>query len=142
MLGNIVGGFIAILFGIMLFGPLTEQIDLAKIELAESNETMLLENSWGATIINLVPGFFALCLFGVGICTAYFGLKNAGLLGDNKGIEDNDYDEDEEDDEDSDDKIASLVKKGAELPKRLKQVEKPLPKVDIKEKDLMKSRFD
>jgi hypothetical protein len=37
--------------------------------------------SWGRTILNLVPGFFALMLIGIGIGLFYKVLRNEGLMG-------------------------------------------------------------
>ena len=37
-------------------------------------------SSWAPTIINLVPGFFALSILGIGIAVCYGALQDAGVV--------------------------------------------------------------
>jgi hypothetical protein len=36
--------------------------------------------SWGATVLKMVPGFFALGILGIGIAVTYSSLRQAGIV--------------------------------------------------------------
>ena len=74
MLGNLIGGFIAILVGSSLIGTVANQV--ATFAQNESNVT-------GAayTIINLTTLFYALGIMSAGLAVTAQGLRAAGVLG-------------------------------------------------------------
>jgi len=76
MISRIIGGFVAILIGVSLVDPIAGEVDLA------SNSTSDLEDvtSWGATVLRLVPGFFALGILGIGIAVTYGSMRDAGVV--------------------------------------------------------------
>ncbi len=78
MISRLIGGFVAILLGVSLIGPIAQEIDAV----AASDGTGALYNStsWGATVLNLVPGFFALGILGIGIAVTYGSLRDAGVV--------------------------------------------------------------
>ena len=57
MIANLIGGFIAILVGTSLVGPIADNVDLAA-DVYTGNLTNL--SSWGGSVLYLVPGFFSL----------------------------------------------------------------------------------
>ena len=77
MISRLVGGFVAILVGVSLIGPVADEVDAA----ANTNATALYNaSSWGATVLRLVPGFFALGILGIGIAITYGSLRDAGVV--------------------------------------------------------------
>ena len=76
MISRLIGGFVAILIGVSLIGPVADQVELAGISGGH------LENatSWGVTVLKLVPGFFALGILGIGIAITYGSLRDAGVV--------------------------------------------------------------
>jgi hypothetical protein len=96
MIANLIGGFISILIGVSLIGPIATQVNTVTYPGAaaiynQSNLSQLLTpavaasdlyqtSSWGAAVLNLVPGFFALGLLGVGIAVCYSSLRQAGIV--------------------------------------------------------------
>ena len=76
MISRLIGGFVAILVGVSLIGPVaneTASVTVAGGALANAS-------SWGATVLNLVPGFFALGILGIGIAVTYGSLRDAGVV--------------------------------------------------------------
>ena len=81
------GGFIAILLGASLVGPISTEINTAAVG---QNSTggcspgycgdLYNATSWGATVLKLVPGFFALGILGIGIAVTYGSLRDAGVV--------------------------------------------------------------
>jgi len=71
MLGNLLGGFIVIIVGVNLIGPVANTI------------AGVSENVTGAalTILSLTTLFFALGIASAGIAIASIGLRQSGLLG-------------------------------------------------------------
>ena len=80
MLGNLIGGFIAILVGTTLNPTVASQVKAAQYY---HGNTSVPTNITGAsfTLIGLVTLFFALAIAATGIAVAITGLKSAGLLG-------------------------------------------------------------
>ncbi len=78
MISRLIGGFIAILIGVSLIGPISSEVNDA----ADSTDESYLYNcaGWGATVLKLVPGFFALGILGVGIAVTYGAMRDAGVL--------------------------------------------------------------
>jgi hypothetical protein len=76
MIANLIGGFVAILIGTSLVGPIATQVNTA----AASGGALYNSSSWGATVLQLVPGFFALGILGIGIAVTYSALRQAGVV--------------------------------------------------------------
>ena len=76
MIANLIGGFIAILVGTSLIGPVANEVAAATA--ATSN--LSTNTNWGASVLNLVPGFFALAILGVGVAVTYTSLRQAGIV--------------------------------------------------------------
>ena len=94
MIANLIGGFISILIGVSLVGPISTQVVTAATSQNGSGVTcanltmtggcenagLYLTSSWEATVLKLVPGFFALGVLGIGIATTYSSLRQAGIV--------------------------------------------------------------
>ncbi len=93
MINRLIGGFVAILIGVSLVGPLAEQVNSAASTVnttggacsvatnANKSECQLyLASSWGVTVTKMVPGFFALGILGIGIAVTYGALRDAGVV--------------------------------------------------------------
>jgi hypothetical protein len=93
MIANLIGGFIAILIGVSLIGPIATQINniastvnasgqtcTYAVDSAYANCQLYMSSSWGATVVQLVPGFFALGILGIGIAVTYSSLRQAGIV--------------------------------------------------------------
>jgi hypothetical protein len=76
MINRLIGGFVAILIGVSLIGPIAQQVNQATT--ATANLTLLA--SWGRTVLQMVPGFFALGIMGIGIAVTYGSLRDAGVV--------------------------------------------------------------
>lgn len=76
MIGNLIGGFVAILVGVSLIGPIADQVNTA----AATGSSLYNSSSWGAAVLKLVPGFFALGILGIGIAVTYSSLRQAGVV--------------------------------------------------------------
>ena len=137
MIGNLIGGFVTILVGVSLIGPIAQEINnvancqasnfsigslstespegitnsfgggganhfggydgevkhnsftetLASTSIVKTNKSFinpdcipLEEGTWGATMLKIVPAFFALGLLAAGLGVAYSGLRNSGMI--------------------------------------------------------------
>jgi len=100
MIANLIGGFIAILIGTSLVGPLSSEVYGSSVSTNSSGATcteavhggslssgvdaagcqLYLSSSWGSTVLKLVPGFFALGILGIGIAVTYSSLRQAGVV--------------------------------------------------------------
>ena len=81
MLGNLIGGFIVIIVGTSLIGPLADSVVGARYvngSVANGEATNLTGAS--STIIGLVPLFFALGVMSAGVALTVGGLRNAGVM--------------------------------------------------------------
>ena len=76
MIGNLIGGFVSILVGTSLIGPVSDEV--AQAAVATGNLTAM--TSWGASVLKLVPGFFALSILGIGVAVTYTSLRQAGIV--------------------------------------------------------------
>jgi len=76
MIANLIGGFISILVGVSLIGPVSSEVNTA----AGSHSALQNASSWGATVLKLVPGFFALGILGIGVAVTYTSLRQAGIV--------------------------------------------------------------
>ena len=95
MIANLIGGFVAILIGVSLIGPISAEVGTTA---ASTNSTggacqtgaleatgdagcqLYTASSWGATVLKMVPGFFALGILGIGIAVTYSSLRQAGVV--------------------------------------------------------------
>ena len=76
MIANLIGGFISILVGTSLIGPVASEVNTA----AGSTTNLSTNTSWGASVLKLVPGFFALSILGIGVAVTYTSLRQAGIV--------------------------------------------------------------
>jgi hypothetical protein len=76
MIANLIGGFVSILVGTSLIGPIAQEVNTA----SASTANLTAVSSWGSTVLRLVPGFFALGILGIGIAVTYTSLRQAGVL--------------------------------------------------------------
>ena len=76
MIANLIGGFVAILIGVSLIGPVATEVR----NVTATGSDMQLSCAWGATVLQLVPGFFALGIMGIGIAVTYSSLRQAGIV--------------------------------------------------------------
>ena len=70
------GGFVSIIVGTSLIGPVSTQVNQA----AATGGALYNSSSWGAAVLNLVPGFFSLGILGIGIAVTYTSLRQAGVV--------------------------------------------------------------
>ena len=106
MIANLIGGFVTILIGTSLIGPISTQVNNTATQCGGitsggitystalgstlcSNGTsttntsanpLFLSSTWAPTVLQLVPGFFALALFGVALFVMYNVLQKEGIL--------------------------------------------------------------
>lgn len=76
MIANLIGGFVSILIGVSLVGPISTEVNNA----AATGGALANATSWGATVLKMVPGFFALGILGIGIAVTYSSLRQAGIV--------------------------------------------------------------
>ena len=76
MIANLIGGFVAILIGVSLVGPVSSEVNTA----AGTGNSLINAASWGATVLKMVPGFFSLGILGIGIAITYSSLRQAGIV--------------------------------------------------------------
>ena len=76
MIANLIGGFVSILVGVSLIGPIAQEVaTVTQVGYALPNAS-----SWGVTVLRLVPGFFSLAILGIGLAVTYASLRQAGVL--------------------------------------------------------------
>lgn len=90
MIANLIGGFITVLIGVSLVGPLATQVNAVASGPVynASNASQLLTaasdlysaSTWGAAVVNMLPGFFSLAILGVGIAITYSALRESGIV--------------------------------------------------------------
>jgi hypothetical protein len=87
MIANLIGGFVAILIGVSLVGPIAQQVNISGAGLNSTGgcsvnycSDLYNASSWGATVLRMVPGFFALGILGIGIAVTYSSLRQAGIV--------------------------------------------------------------
>jgi hypothetical protein len=93
MINRLIGGFVAILVGVSLIGPIAQQVSDAatttnasgstctwSVDKSVTNCQLYMASSWGSTILKMVPGFFALGILGIGIAVTYGSLRDAGIV--------------------------------------------------------------
>ncbi len=79
MLGNLIGGFITIIIGVNLIGPIADAVELTKTGSTADNGANITSGAT-ATILGLTPLFFSLGIMSAGVALAIGGLRNAGLM--------------------------------------------------------------
>jgi len=77
MIANLIGGFISIIVGVSLIGPVSTQVNTVT-NAYTGNLTNI--SSWGSSVLKLVPGFFALGILGIGVAVTYTSLRQAGIV--------------------------------------------------------------
>ena len=93
MIANLIGGFVSILIGVSLVGPISTEVNTAATssnatgtlctattDTGCENAALYLTSGWGATVLKMVPGFFALGILGIGIAITYSSLRQAGIV--------------------------------------------------------------
>jgi len=76
MINRLIGGFVGILLGVSLISPIAQTVNTT----AASGSYLSNTTTWGSTVLNLVPGFFALGILGIGIAVCYGALRDAGVV--------------------------------------------------------------
>ncbi len=79
MLGNLIGGFVTILIGVNLIGPIADDVFLAQHSNGSSDGGSNLTGA-ASTILGLTPLFFSLGIMSAGVALAVGGLRNAGIM--------------------------------------------------------------
>ena len=77
MLGNLIGGFIVIVIGVNLIGPIADDVYTVRYGNGTSGSNL---TGAASTILGLTPLFFALGIMSAGVALAVGGLRNAGLV--------------------------------------------------------------
>jgi len=80
MLGNLIGGFITIVIGVNLIGPIADSVVEARYMGTGANTNVTNLTGAASTILGLTPLFFALGIMSAGVALAVGGLRNAGLV--------------------------------------------------------------
>ncbi len=91
MIANLIGGFVAIIIGTSLIAPVSVQVNAEGCSSNTSHSmggatgygcdsALYNSSTWGATVLLLVPGFFALSILGIGIAVTYTSLRQAGIV--------------------------------------------------------------
>ena len=91
MIANLIGGFVSIIIGTSLVAPVSVEVMSAGCSSNTSrspggatgygcDSALYNTTSWGATVLRLVPGFFALSILGIGIAVTYTSLRQAGIV--------------------------------------------------------------
>ena len=78
VLGNMIGGFIIIVIGVNLIGPIADSVQTARFN--GSGEGVTNVTGAAGTILNLTTLFFALGIMAAGVALAVGGLRNAGII--------------------------------------------------------------
>ncbi len=76
MIANLIGGFISILVGTSLIGPVANEVQAASL----TSHHLYNSSTWSVSVLRLVPGFFALAILGVGVAVTYTSLRQAGIV--------------------------------------------------------------
>ena len=64
------------MIGISLVGPISSLTNTAAV----TNGDLYNSTTWGATVLKMVPGFFALGILGIGVAVCYSSLRQAGIV--------------------------------------------------------------
>jgi hypothetical protein len=77
MINRLIGGFVSILIGVSLIGPIATTVNTVT---QATGNNLTNTAAWGATVLRMVPGFFALSIMGIGIAITYGALRDAGVV--------------------------------------------------------------
>lgn len=93
MINRLIGGFVAILVGVSLIGPLATTVSTTAATTNSTGATctaynqggsancqLYISSSWSVSVLNMVPGFFALGILGIGLAVTYGSLQDAGVV--------------------------------------------------------------
>jgi len=80
MINRLIGGFVGVLIGVSLLSPIAVEVSKCGSGSNPCFTNLSATSSWAPTIINLVPGFFALSILGIGIAVCYGALQDAGVV--------------------------------------------------------------
>ena len=80
MISRLIGGFVSILIGVSLIGPIATEVNKAASQDLTGTGALYNSAAWGSTVLKLVPGFFALGILGIGIAVTYGSLRDAGVV--------------------------------------------------------------
>jgi len=80
MINRLIGGFVGVLIGVSLISPIATEVAKCGSGSSPCYTNLSATSSWAPTIINLVPGFFALGILGIGIAVCYGALQDAGVV--------------------------------------------------------------
>jgi len=78
MLGNLIGGFIAIVVGVSLIPAIADEVFVARYGGNGSGSNV---TGAASTILNLSTLFFALGIMSIGVMISAQGLRAAGMFG-------------------------------------------------------------
>ncbi len=76
MIANLIGGFISILVGTSLIGPVSNEV----AAVTKTAHHLYNSSTWSVAVLRLVPGFFALAILGIGVAITYTSLRQAGIV--------------------------------------------------------------
>ena len=74
MLGNLIGGFLIIIIGVMLIPAISQQIEKARTSEYEPMPTA------ASMVLGFIPLFFGLAIVGIALMVVVSALRNAGLM--------------------------------------------------------------
>lgn len=77
MLETFITIFIGVLIAVSLIGPLATEVNSA----AATGSALANSSSWGANVLKLVPGFYALMALLLVVAGLYVILRRAGMTG-------------------------------------------------------------
>lgn len=75
-LGSIVSGFVALIVGVSLLGPVSQAVNEAQTQMNASGNL----TTSAQTLLQITPGFFAVGVVLVGVSIAYRALRGSGLF--------------------------------------------------------------
>lgn len=75
MIARLIYGFIALLIGTSLIGPIATLVNTTAV----TNGALYNSSTWGASILSMVPGFYAIALLCVAIAMCMGALRDAGI---------------------------------------------------------------
>jgi len=79
-IASVIGGFITILIGVSLLGPIAKEVSTYNAtHISTGYNTTVNASTWGSTVLGLVSAFFALGLLGIGLAIA-FGALRGGMI--------------------------------------------------------------
>lgn len=76
MIAVLLGGFITILVGVSLLGPLATEIQ----GVAGVGSSVYNSSAWGSNVMMMIPGFFAIGILSVGVAIMSSVFRQAGII--------------------------------------------------------------